>query len=71
MANIAETGREPADPTEPRIRIQSFEERYQKSALECIVEIMIEQSDNPNVKPRPRYEKIHDNCQRFYICTIT
>jgi len=67
MGNPAETGRQddPIDPSEPQARIQSFEEKYQNSAEECIRDTIRNQRNNPKAEVRPRYKKIHENCQRY------
>ena len=65
MGNSAETGRDPTEPTEPQVRIQSFEEKYQESAEDCIREVIRKQRNDPKAEAKPRYKKIHENCQRF------
>jgi len=46
------------------VKIQSFEEKYQESAYECIVEMKKEVTEGREDKPKERYKNIRENCQR-------
>lgn len=54
-----------AEARELSVRIQPFDDKYQESAYELISEMKKEVTGGKDDKPKERYKKIHENCQRF------
>ena len=48
-----------------KVKIQSFDEKYQESAEDCIREVRRTQYNDPAADVKPRYKDIHKNCQRY------
>lgn len=66
MNNPAETGRDPAEPTEPQVKIQSFTPEWQESTIDCIGETRRIQYSDPTGFVKTIYkEGIAKNFQRF------
>ena len=66
MKNLAETGRDPSEPAEPQVSIQSFTPEWQDSTIDCIAEVRRAQYNDPTGFVKPIYkEGTAKNFQRF------
>ncbi len=66
MKNVGETSRDPTEPTEPQVKIQSFTPEWQESTIDCIGEVRRTQYNDPTGFVKAIYkEGIAKNFQRF------